>query len=231
MARHKHPTSAAPTFDMDELARHVERQSAIAAQLLEKDPTLGVTAYIIAGDIMSVERAEAMVKAGMSIEKASVFIGSYLRLKWLVGKFRAGKLNTAWLLKEFPREWSMSDPDDTDPAMAELWYMGWAFNAQQPLTYSKKLPPGETFTIYRGQDKAGDRMGLSWTLDRKVAVRFAKGAALRQRNRAGVVVCAEVKRSDIYGYLTGRGESEIIADPANVRVTNVDAIAATNDQL
>ena len=56
----------------------------------------------------------------------------------------------------------------------------------------------------------------AWTIDRDIAEKFANGAATRQANRGGVIYQATVDRSRILGYLTGRGESEVIVDPKDV---------------
>jgi len=67
----------------------------------------------------------------------------------------------------------------------------------------KKLP--EVLTIYRGYLPRKNRDGLSWTLDRSVADWFA-----RRYGQKGKVAKRVVRKSDVFAYITGRKEEEIV---------------------
>jgi hypothetical protein len=64
----------------------------------------------------------------------------------------------------------------------------------------------ETLTIYRGEH--GER-GFCWSLDKKIGEFFAARFAHRG-DGPKYLTTATVAKSDVTGYLTGRGESEIL---------------------
>lgn len=74
--------------------------------------------------------------------------------------------------------------------------------------------PWKTATIYRGQRK-GDPAGISWTLDKDRGIWFAN--RLRREGETGQLVTGLVRRADVLGYFTGRGEDEIVVDPEQVQ--------------
>lgn len=84
----------------------------------------------------------------------------------------------------------------------------WSENHLAPEDAStyKALP--DNITVFRGQD-ATAKVGLSWTLDRKVAEEFARGHR-GIFNRNPVVIEAVVSKADIAGVYGERGESEIV---------------------
>jgi hypothetical protein len=74
----------------------------------------------------------------------------------------------------------------------------------------------ECFTVYRGQD-AGDACdGLAWTLDRDIALKFARGC--RRHNPTPIVLEARVRKADVACYfgpdgvvkIGDRGEDEVV---------------------
>ena len=71
----------------------------------------------------------------------------------------------------------------------------------------KQLP--NELTIYRGIREAGNRYGLSWTLDRDKAVWFARRDGI---DAGPVLLTACAKKCDVHALLLGRKESEIIID-------------------
>lgn len=75
-----------------------------------------------------------------------------------------------------------------------------------PWNTEQELPDGE-FTIYRG----GTKEGFSWTTDLEQAKWFAN----RWRDNHPVWKATVTKR-DIIGYCDGRGEKEIIVNPADI---------------
>src|SRR5689334_17577630 len=161
-------------FDMDAILE----QNKLAQKLIANDPSLGVTAYVIAGDMMSAKRAEKMVDEGMDIRKASVFIGSYARLDFLANYYFKERLDDEWLVKEFPEQWCSADPDDTNPTFLTLWKKLFHLNGNKPAFFGDhNLPSGRLFRIYRGQDVHHD-LGIAWTFDKEIAIAFAKGRGL-----------------------------------------------------
>lgn len=60
-------------------------------------------------------------------------------------------------------------------------------------------------TIYRGCQQGLNEDGLSWTLNKSVAERFAN-----RLNKDGIVLEREVEKSDIIAVFTGRNEFEVI---------------------
>jgi hypothetical protein len=161
------------------------------------------TSITIGQDMASAERATELVQAGMKPAKALVFIGSYGRVGWALEH-----LPRKDLLLRICDLWAMSDPDDTDPKFAVMWQSlfwlhGGIFLDGPP------LPDDDPLRLYRGQ-KPGEASGISWSLKREVAVKFAKGAAERRGDMNGVVLEAQAPRKDILAYLTKRGEEEVI---------------------
>jgi hypothetical protein len=65
--------------------------------------------------------------------------------------------------------------------------------------------------IYRGVDVGGNEAGMSWTLDRDKAEWFAR----RYHGHGTLLKCA-CPRDRIIAVLLGRGEQEVIVDPATI---------------
>lgn len=72
----------------------------------------------------------------------------------------------------------------------------------------------KVFTVYRGFHDPGVVDGLSWTLDREQAIWFAK--RLRPQGATAVLATGTLSRRDVIGYMTGRGEDEIVCLPEDV---------------
>lgn len=64
----------------------------------------------------------------------------------------------------------------------------------------------ETVTVYRGFNHRDGQKGLSWTLDPDIATFFAKRFGRQSR-----IATAVIRKDKILAYLSGRGESEIVA--------------------
>ena len=79
---------------------------------------------------------------------------------------------------------------------------------------------GKTITIYRGEgDRSSDfTTSFSWTTDINVANFFA----IRLAKDSARIIKARVKRADIIEYIDHRDEHEILVDPKNVEVINID---------
>jgi hypothetical protein len=192
---------------MHEYAEQAKRQGELAAKLLEGDPRLGYTAYIIAGDMLSAERATEMVNAGeVTVEGALPMIGSYARFDWAVKHIR-----TPRIFELLPELWSGSDPSDIDQDNLILWGLAWAYNDHKTICDGSPLPDGD-LKVYRGQVN-GDPIGISWTLDKIIAEQFSKTGGLRHQVQNGIVLSGKIHSSQVMGYLTRRGESEVILDP------------------
>lgn len=72
--------------------------------------------------------------------------------------------------------------------------------------------------IYRGCGR-GNRLGWSWTLDRKQAEWFALRFTMLDGGRFGsLVLVGECQRSSVVAYFSGRNESEVVIDPRDVTI-------------
>lgn len=196
-----------------DMAERMER----AEKLREADPHLDfISAITIAGDQMSGDRARRWVTEGLPGIDAMTFVGSYARLDFAIWAVENGHLERDVLLDELPELWSGSDPDDTDPRFLALWVEAWERNGGKTVCDGKALPRRQRLRVYRGQDEDAP-LGIAWTLDPKVAEKFARGAGTRQANREGVVIWTDVRRDRPLAYLTGRSESEIILPAIGAR--------------
>lgn len=189
------------------------RQMAMAVELHEADPRLPlVSALVIAGDRLSDMRSRRWVEQGADPVTCVAFVGSYARLDFALWLLERGDIDDGWMLAELPSLWRGSDPDDTDPRFLSLWRRMYSANGGKYLRDGKPLPKRSPWLrVWRGQD-TGAPFGIAWSLDRDVAARFARGAATRQTDRGGTVYDLHVPRSVVLGYLTGRGEQEVIVD-------------------
>lgn len=190
----------------------------VAEELRENDPSLPyITSIIMAGDKLAADRSWEWLKTGYkSFIEAQVFVGSYYRLDFWVRAMEQGFTTLERLLEELPELWRASDPDDTDPRYLRLWKKSWERNGRKYIRDGRPIPSRtKMLTIYRGQDK-DVAFGIAWTLDPKIARKFANGASLRVKNRGGIVYRAKVPRTKVMAYLTLRGESEIIIDPKDI---------------
>jgi hypothetical protein len=134
------------------------------------------------------------------------------RLPALWRWFHAGKITAAELNKLLRSFWSATEGESRRPD--EHWLGLTLFRAAGFVTEGADLLPGDPLTIYRGQD-ADRPPGLSWTLDREKAERFAR----RFKSPAPTVLVGTVARANVLGYFSGRDEAEVVADPADVAIT------------
>lgn len=80
----------------------------------------------------------------------------------------------------------------------------------------------ETLSIYRGC-QSFNRQGWSWTLDKDKAEWFSN----RRYKGRPIVLAGEVSKQDVLAYFSGRGESEILVQPTNIRgIVEIDMRAA-----
>ncbi len=83
---------------------------------------------------------------------------------------------------------------------------------------------GEEVTIYRGFARPGSYRAPSWSLSRSRAEWFANRAALTSPDRRGYLATTWLPKSQVLAYTSGRGEHEIILDPATLRTVSVTAV-------
>ncbi len=213
-------------MSMDALQAYAEEQSAMVTKVLAANPGLPViTAHIIAGDLMSAERATQRVAEGMPAEQAVNLVGSYARWDWALRMVAEGVLSEQWFQDNLPHLWSGSDPDDMKPEYLAVWRKararaGGVIRDGRPLPHPE--PGKRMLRVYRGGLPFNLRAGFAWTTDPKVARRFANGAGVRMPQVGGIVITGWVKPSDVMAYITDRNEAEVIVDPRLVR--NVRAV-------
>ena len=200
-----------------EMAADREKRQPIVDALLKADPKLSpVIAYVIASDQLSKQWVWDEVEKGTTPILRAVWLpGSYARMDFVLEAIDRNAVQQEALYPILPELWRGSDPDDTDHRFHELWLDAWEAHGHRVITDGKRLPPGKYLTVYRGQD-ADAPAGIAWTLDKKIAEKFARGAATRQSNRGGTVYIGRVRRQNIIAFLTGRGESECIISPWHV---------------
>jgi len=218
------PASERESNDDQQMAALMEwsrQTSEIARELMESDPTLNyITAQVMAGDILSARKMSARV-ADEDADPTDLYVmvGSYARWGWVVGMVKAGKISDEWFAENIADLWRGADPDDTDPDNLALWRR--VYNAHGAVIRDgRPLPPpgGDgNLKVFRGGSPFTVKNGFAWTLDPKIARKFATTMGGRAAVSGGVVVTGYVKPSDVLAYLTERGESEVSVDPRRVR--------------
>jgi hypothetical protein len=207
---------------MDQWVARFQLEQAKAKELMEADPRLPyVSALVMASDLIGADKAWEELSQGMPFNQALWCIGSYGRLGFALKALDGGFVSLDELCPILPELWSGSDPDDTDIRFLDLWRAArWRNATDDPIVDGEQLPRAvqSSIDIYRGQD-ADAPLGIAWSTSESIARKFARGAATRQANRGGVVLHGTVAYEDVLAYLTGRGEFEIIVDPARVTVT------------
>lgn len=189
-----------------DMLEHYQQQEKRRGELMKPLMANGMnflTAIVVAGDLLSAEHADKMVAEGIPAEEAVNFIGSYARFDWALKNVPKEKL-----LAILPDLWVGADPDDTKPEYLMLWKEAFMANGAEIVIDEKPLPKRKSFKIYRGQ--VGDAKGISWTLDRSIAVKFAATGGGRGEVSGGKILEKTVTRKQILAYLTSRGESEVI---------------------
>lgn len=225
------PRMGTPEWDAWMQADMAERMD-VADELVAKDPLLGpMGAITMAGDILSLRRAQKWVADGCPAIDAMVFVGSFGRLQFLLWAYENGHLPEAAVFNMLPDQWRSGDPDDTDPRYLRLWRLAKAANRGVTICDKDPLPRGwvhkgtrtRMLTAYRGQDPEAP-LGIAWTLDEQIAEKFARGAGTRQSNRGGTVFETYVPRAEVLAYLTMRGESEVILPTVGTDYLRKDAL-------
>lgn len=93
----------------------------------------------------------------------------------------------------------------------------WLQDAGITLDYSNLTFDKDGFvTVYRGENENSlgwDKGGISWTIDKAVAEKFARGVRLRNQDaKTPKVIVAKVNRENILAIIFKRSESELICD-------------------
>lgn len=205
----------------------MKRQSKLAEELARRDPSLGFTAFLIAGDVIAAERATELVRRGVRPLVALRFTGSYARFGWAVEH-----LSDADLFPRICALWQAADPDDSDPAYLALWRRAFEWNGHKTLRDGLALPATRHVKLWRGSLSDQAPGGIAWSRSKQVAERFAKGASYR-RPTEGFIWSAWCERKRVLAYITGRGEQEIIADPETVTGARVEfrVVKVRKDEL
>lgn len=176
-----------------------------------------ITALVVSGDIASAYRADFALEDGtMGWERCMHLVGSYARGEWVRRHIDSGDIDLTAV--DIVALWRDSDPDDSSDWWADTWQAVVSANDGMMLTDSDVPLPVEdddTLYIYRGQ-LAGAPVGLAWSTDRFVAEKFALSGGGRSTMLGGKVLEGTCDPRDVLGWLTGRGESEVVVLPENV---------------
>lgn len=133
------------------------------------------------------------------------------RLPTLMTYVEEGRVSRSTLRELLPSLWMDTEsPSQFGDIPLRLFRL--ACSKDGPLTDDAEGMPSGQITIYRGGDR-DEKLGLAWTLDADRARWFAT-----RYGRSGRVVTASVSASQIFGYFTGRNESEIVVDPARLTI-------------
>jgi hypothetical protein len=128
------------------------------------------------------------------------------RLDMLIRIYERGWISDAELADVLISVWSDTElPELMQPDILELFRQT-DFITDDPEGWAK-MP--ETFTVFRGVDGEYEQTptGMAWTLDRKVAVFFA-----RRHDAKGQVYRYTAHKDEILAYITARDEAEVIID-------------------
>ena len=197
---------------MAELERRTIAMQAHAERINREQPGLPpITVIVMASDAAGADMVDAAVREGkMTWGEALWQVGSYSRMEYALQWQEDGFATRDELLDKLPDLWPGSDPDDTDERFLELFREAYERNLGT-ITDGEDLPLRDVFTVYRGQRVGDETIGFAWSLDRKVAQKFANGASFRAQV-AGVVLERTVGPQDVLAYFTGRSEQEVILD-------------------
>jgi hypothetical protein len=199
----------------ERMKAEVEERLKIVDELQKKDPTMpDIAALILAGDMLSAQKAQEMLDAGTPFAEVLPLVGSYAKLDFALRAVEAGKWERRLLIARLPDLWRGSDPDDTDPRFLKLWREARAVNGGT-VCDGAALSRG-IVTLYRGQLPDAP-LGIAWTRDRKIAEKFALTLGRRAPVSGGAVLLRFARGKDALGYLTRRHESEVVIDPRKLR--------------
>lgn len=86
----------------------------------------------------------------------------------------------------------------------------------------RRMP--DELIVWRGVSHKGAVRGLSWTLDRDMAVWFANRTSSGRAPR--FLVEGRIRKADVCAYFTGRNESEVVVLPEHVEIVSTKRLKA-----
>jgi hypothetical protein len=211
---------------MDAMARDQAEKTIRTQKLMDDNPGLPfLSAYVMASDYVGMERTQKEVEAGEHSMTVTlpILVGSYARIDFIQWLHDEGHIDRDTMLDWFRDNWTGADPNDTDPRFLAHWRtinQRWRKDGPGTPYYrdSDKYLPAVTgkVRVYRGQ-RMSDKTGFAWSLQQRVAQKFAVSGGGRAPVKDGLIIMGHVRPHDVLAYLTSRGEDEVIVDPANVR--------------
>jgi hypothetical protein len=90
----------------------------------------------------------------------------------------------------------------------------------------------DVVTIYRGgveKETIDERLGVSWTLNRDIAIWFATQHPLRNRSDLPVLLTERVNRGAIAGFLVERQEDAVLIVPDDIFLDEVESLDRTEE--
>lgn len=152
---------------------------------------------------------------------------------YLLGFLKYAKpyLSTEDFTQMLADAWIRSESPNDDPNLSKTKLLA-MFKAADPNILmddeerSRLQSLEDPVTVYRGVTSynAKNIKALSWTLDENVAQWFA-----HRYGEQGTVYQAQIRKDDIYAIFTGRNESEVIVDPA--QLVNIEPVQDLNMDL
>lgn len=152
---------------------------------------------------------------------------------YLLGFLKYAKpyLSTEDFTRMLADAWIRSESPNDDPNLSKTKLLA-MFKAADPSILmddeerSRLQSLEDPVTVYRGVTSynAKNVKALSWTLDENVAQWFA-----HRYGEQGTVYQAQIRKGDIYAIFTGRNESEVIVDPA--QLVNIEPVQDLNMDL
>lgn len=189
---------------------------------------------IFVSEKSTIERQNQLLAWKRDAVKKAVLDGDLAKFLWLHERaFRLATLRDLWTTKTIDRRelrtilpgvWSDAEPDDTDRRWLTLWKA--AANKDGIVLSEGAQAPNwsDLQKIYRGGGKPKEKLGIAWTTDYEIAKFFA----LRFRD-IGVIFTARVPLGvHPYGYITDRGESEVIVDPKQLEIIETASVVGKN---
>lgn len=209
------------TSDFQLLAKiHAMQMETLNALTLEHPDIPFVTRFIMAQDYANIPWVtEKYLENDWPFDTAARMLGTYARFEWAVRMFRLEHVGEDTFYAYLPELWTGSDPDDCNPDFLAIWKEAKAWNLDEIITDDDVLLPESDGWVYifRGQ-RVQDEIGMAWTTDKRIAKMFARGAGFRVPIKDGVVLTRRVRPRKVLAFLTGRHESEVIVDPADVEI-------------
>lgn len=211
---------------------HIEITDEMIAQLPEKER--GPWEQVRAGQKYQEELIANLLDEG-NLDQALCLVGSEKRAALIVE--HGHKLDDTALTSLLSDFWSVTEAWSGEPKLREGMLA--LLKRVAPLYCPPEPRPFTgTLTIYRGNLGEDATLGHSWTLDRKIAERFARmamsprGMFLGMYREDGVpsVWRANVPADKILGYFDDRDEQEIVVDPSTLMTIELIAQAVPTEE-